>query len=124
MLLRSKELLQAVIHLVNDPSNVIAKDAVLALVNVSANEGGAEVILQTDKSIVYKAISEIFDENSMISDPLTMLLSNISRHQDLVDEVIDLLLEKKDTIDKLVTCFTRQFNKKGMQLNYIGMIIS
>lgn len=54
-----------------------------------------------------------------------MLLSNLSRHENLVEKVLDTIEGTEDTIHRLVTCFTMiSYNKKGAKLGYLGPIFS
>lgn len=71
------------------------------------------------KYIVDICVKNILDENCGVADAWAMVLSNISRPEDLVDDVIDALESK---IRSLVSAFTRvDFNKKGCHLNYLGI---
>lgn len=70
------------------------------------------------KNIVEICVKNILDENCVVADAWAMVLSNISRPENLVDDVIDALESK---IRNLVTAFTRvDYNKKGCHLNYLG----
>lgn len=54
-----------------------------------------------------------------------MILSNLSRHEILVERVIDVIEEVEETIHRLVTSFTLvDFNKKKCKLDYLGPIFS
>lgn len=101
---------------------VIRKDAFLVLVNVSATDEGASVLLNTDESLIRKCLDEILNENSTLADPCAMFLSNISRPVKNVEHVLDVLLTVEHSIERLLTSFTRKdYNQKGMKLDYIGM---
>lgn len=121
----SKELLDAILALVDDKVAVIGRDAVLVLVNVSASEYGAAAVLNARTAIVKRCLDEIVDENSSLAEPCAMLLSNLSRPRDLVGNVLETLLQTEHSVEKLMTSFTRvDHNKKGMQLDYVGPIFS
>lgn len=54
-----------------------------------------------------------------------MILSNLSRHENTVEKVIDALEEKQENIVRLVNSFTQiSYNKKGAKLDYVGPILS
>lgn len=54
-----------------------------------------------------------------------MILSNLSRHESLVETVLDTIEGTEETIHRLVTCFTMiSYNKKGAKLGYLGPIFS
>lgn len=73
------------------------------------------------KNIVEICVKNILDENCVVADAWAMVLSNISRPENLVDDVIDALESK---IRNLVTAFTRvDYNKKGCHLNYLGISV-
>ena len=111
--------------LTQDNEETIRKDAVLSLVNISAEEHGAKSILKLFPHIINMAYNEILDENSKYSDAWTMMLSNISRPEALVEQVLDKLLKIENSIDKLVSCFTIiGYNKNKGNLNYLGPLFS
>lgn len=122
---RSETLLRAIISFTDEKVAAIRRDAFLVLVNVSATDEGAMNILSTDESLVKKALDEILNENSTLADPCTMFLSNITRPRGNVEQVLDILMSVEHTLDRLLTAFTRkQFNQKGMKLDYIGPVFS
>lgn len=54
-----------------------------------------------------------------------MILSNLSRHEALVETVLDTIEGTEETIHRLVTCFTMiPYNKKGVKLSYLAPIFS
>jgi hypothetical protein len=61
------------------------------------------------------------DENSATADVHSMVLSNLSRPEKLIDKIMDELERYEAIVEKLVTCYTRmQYNKKNQHLNYLG----
>ncbi|XP_055602862.1 protein HGH1 homolog [Uranotaenia lowii] len=120
------KLLGNVVALVDDDSDVIRKDAVLALVNISAEESGAEVLVNKFLAqLVPKAYASILDETSKLSDPWSMLLCNLSRPEQFVEAVLEELHKIEHSIDKLTTCFTRvNYNQAKGHLNYLGPLFS
>lgn len=101
----------------------IAKDALLAIVNISADETGAKVLLHEATNLVNMCTRFILDEESPLADAWAMVLSNVSRPEHLIESVLNDLLTKPSQITDLVSCFTRiDFNKKKCNLNYLGEI--
>lgn len=67
------------------------------------------------------AIKEIVDENSKSADPWTMVLSNLTRSENLVEEIIVELEKESTTVPKLLEAFTKlDYNKQNMKLHYLG----
>ena len=114
------------VALAADTAEVVAKDSVLALVNLSAAR--PESLFEANssektKGLVQLCIESIINENCPIADAFSMVLSNISRPECLVDKIIAELLP--GDLEKLVACFTKvSFNKKKCHLNYLGPIFS
>lgn len=122
---RSEALLKAIIQLTEEKVAAIRRDAFLVMVNVSASDEGAINILGADETLVKKCVEEILNENSTLADPCAMFLSNLTRAKANVEQVLDILLSKEHSIDRLLTAFTRkEFNQKGMNLDYIGPVFS
>ena len=123
---RSDELLRALFELTEEKVAAIRRDVFLVLVNVSANEEGAiNIVNVDDRQLIKKSVEEILNENSTLADPCAMFLSNITRPRANLEPVLDVLLSIEHSLERLLTAFTRkQFNKKGMTLDYIGPIFS
>lgn len=110
----------------DDTAEVVRKDSALALVNLSA--ASPQSLFEANssaktKGLVQLCLQNITDENCPIADAFSMVLSNISRPESLVDQVIDELLP--GDLEKLVACFTKiSYNKKKCHLDYLGPIFS
>ncbi|KXJ83955.1 hypothetical protein RP20_CCG022301 [Aedes albopictus] len=121
------DLLANLVDLCADEADTIRKDAVLTLVNLSAEQDGAEALVkQFAGKIVPMAYVGIMDENCKLADPWSMVLCNISRPETLVESVLEELLKHEEhAIEKLTTCFTRvSYNKQKGHLNYLGPLFS
>lgn len=61
-----------------------------------------------------------------MTDPLLSILSNITRHESLVEGVLFSLLEiDENFLDRLVATFTKiEFNKHNQNLNYLAAVFS
>lgn len=146
LIYKCPEVIEQLLKLTADNEGTIAKDALLAIVNLSAEEEGARTILEKVRSLIqnrtkHKAvilfcllqapnltiecIRFILDENCPLSDAWAMVLSNISRTEFLAERVIDDIEQsEKNLLEKLVSAFTRNgFNKKNCNLNYLGECI-
>lgn len=83
-------------------------------------------------NLVSMCVRFILDDDCPIADAWSMVLSNISRPEALVERVVDELLRPAadanvaaSTLHALVTCFTRiDYNKHKCHLNYLGPIFS
>jgi hypothetical protein len=61
------------------------------------------------------------DENCATADLCTMILSNLSRPEHLIERIMDQLEKYETIVEKMVACYTRiEFNKKKQHLNYLG----
>lgn len=119
------KLIHSLFCLTMDYDKVIAKEALLALVNVSADERGARMLIAEAPNLVQMSVRFILDEDSPLADAWAMLLSNCSRPEQLVETIVDDLLAKDDTLNQLVSAFTRiDYNKHKCHLNYLGPIFS
>lgn len=106
-----------------DFEQTIAKDALLAIVNISADEAGAKVLLEEASNLVNMCVRFILDEDATLADAWAMVLSNVSRPENLIESVLNDLLTKPAQLSDLVSSFTRiDFNKKKCNLNYLGKI--
>ncbi|XP_055640542.1 protein HGH1 homolog [Toxorhynchites rutilus septentrionalis] len=123
---KCSELLTKIIDLTEDDSETIRKDAILTLVNISAEENGAKALVaQFSEKVVHLAYSAIIDEDSKFADPWCMVLCNVTRPENLVKQVLDQILTIEFALEKLTTCFTRiSYNKQKGHLNYLGPLFS
>lgn len=72
------------------------------------------------------SVKYILDVNCSLADAWAMVLSNISRPEQLVDRVINEIESSAEhSISQLVACFTKiNYNTKKCNLNYLGPIFS
>ncbi|XP_067620024.1 protein HGH1 homolog [Eurosta solidaginis] len=123
------DVLIAIFNLTRDGKHTIAKDAVLSLINLSAEETAAVKVFETAKSLnppfplVSEAIKQITDKNSKLADPWTMVLTNLTRCAELVEEIISELETDDKTLPSLLKAFTRlDYNKQKAKLHYLAPI--
>ncbi|KAG4069492.1 hypothetical protein HA402_006858 [Bradysia odoriphaga] len=127
LIYKCPEVVEELLKLTADKEGTISKDALLAIVNLSADEDGAKMILDKAPNIVVECSKFILDENYPLADAWAMVLSNISRTEWLAERVIDDIEQssEKNLLERLVSAFTRNgFNKKNCNLNYLGPIFS
>ncbi|XP_011190364.1 protein HGH1 homolog [Zeugodacus cucurbitae] len=128
-ILQHDEVLVAVFNLHDHKFNEIAKYAALTLINLTAEEDDAINVLETSKSLspafplISIAIKQIVDENSKLADPWTMVLSNLTRSEKLVEDIIVELENDSTTMPALLKAFTKlDYNKQNMKLHYLAAI--
>ncbi|KAH8385873.1 hypothetical protein KR200_003034 [Drosophila serrata] len=123
------EMLMAIFGLTYDDNTTVAKDAVLTLINLTAEEEGAVQVFQLAKKvqptfpIVDVAAKAITDEQSVLADPWSMVLSNLTRVESLVHEILDILERGDQTLPRLAKAFAQlDYNKKKCKLHYLAPI--
>ncbi|XP_055541950.1 protein HGH1 homolog [Wyeomyia smithii] len=119
-------LLINIVELTGDDSEAVQKGAVLTLVNLSAEQCGAEqLVTKLADRIVPLAYEAILNENSKMSDAWSMVLCNMTRPEHLVEIVVEQLDKIEYAFEKLATCFNRiNFNQQKGHLNYLGPLFS
>ncbi|XP_049278528.1 protein HGH1 homolog isoform X1 [Anopheles funestus] len=124
LLVKNETLLNNLLNLTSEES--VAKDAVLCLVNITAEVIGAAVVVdKLSERLVPAAYEAILDEGCRLSDAWCMVLCNITRPEHLVERVLKHLLAIEFALEKLTTCFTRiNYNKQKCHLNYLGPLFS
>uniref|UniRef100_A0A182JYD4 Protein HGH1 homolog n=1 Tax=Anopheles christyi TaxID=43041 RepID=A0A182JYD4_9DIPT len=124
LLVKNETLLNSLLDLTTEES--VAKDAVLCLINITAEDiGAAAVVEKLTERLVPLAYEAVMDENCKLSDGWCMVLCNITRPEHLVERVLQQLLAIEFSLEKLTTCFTRiNYNKQKCHLNYLGLLFS
>eukprot|EP00099_Drosophila_melanogaster_P006350 NP_001247313.1 uncharacterized protein Dmel_CG6073, isoform B [Drosophila melanogaster] len=123
------EMLMAIFGLTFDANQTVAKDAVLSLINLTSEEEAAIKVFQLAKqlqppfAIVEVAAKEITNEQSDLADPWSMVLSNLTRVESLVHEILDTLERDDHTLPRLAKAFAQlDYNKKKAKLHYLAPI--
>lgn len=137
LLLKLPDLLKQLIVLVQDPSVAISKDAALVLINVTADEAGANAFLVISEmskqandakynyNLIHVCVRFIMEKESSLANPCCMILSNMTRPLHLVDRIITLIENSGYTWDSIVAAFTaKQYNTTGAKLHYLGPVFS
>ncbi|KAH8346022.1 hypothetical protein KR084_011489, partial [Drosophila pseudotakahashii] len=74
-------------------------------------------------AIVEVAAKHITDEQSDLADPWSMVLSNLTRVESLVHEILDTLEKDDKTLPRLAKAFAQlDYNKKKAKLHYLAPI--
>ncbi|XP_068087083.1 protein HGH1 homolog [Anabrus simplex] len=139
VLLKRPVLVKCVVDLIRDPVVNVAKDAILSIVNFSADERGARMLLaeeccqklgQDDTSnqrddVVATCLSALLDPECPLADPACMVLSNVTRLASNVERFMYLVERSDFSLDQIITAFTKRiYNKKGANLHYLGPLFS
>ncbi|XP_043281992.1 protein HGH1 homolog isoform X2 [Venturia canescens] len=131
------KVLQQLVILIQDKTTAVAKDAALALVNISGDEDGAKELLHVSEAskaaskkdqtehLVHVCVRFIMDKNSVLADPCCMILSNMTRPSSLVNRMVTLFENSGFSWDSIVAAFTAtQYNNVGANLHYLGPVFS
>ncbi|XP_076257144.1 protein HGH1 homolog [Rhynchophorus ferrugineus] len=130
------QLLVSLISLMNDTTVPISKDVSLCLVNISANEKGADKLLnvnlnescpplqQPPEDIVKQCLHQIFSDQSKLADQCCMILSNLTRPMHLIEQIIDIIEDSGKSFDELINIFTKNQYNKYAKLHYLGPMLS
>ncbi|XP_032592671.1 protein HGH1 homolog isoform X2 [Drosophila grimshawi] len=120
------DMLMAIFGLTLDDNATVSKDAVLSLINLTAEETGAIKVYELAKqvqprfAIAEVASKQICDEQAELADAWSMVLSNLSRVEALVHSILDTL---ESTLPQLAKAFAKlEYNKKKCKLHYLAPI--
>ena len=68
------------VRLLSDPLPAVAKDASLALVNLSADPAMAKIMMKSEEIKMIRGLFDIIlNQDSPLADPSSMILSNFTR---------------------------------------------
>jgi len=116
-------LLAHLLALMRDTSESVAKDAGLAVINLSASPAGADALLK--ESAVARLWAARENKECGVAAPACMALCNLSIQRDRCDAVAEQLSRAGATLEKLVLVFCREgYNVKGAKLHYLGPLLS
>jgi len=120
------DVMSNLVGLLSDPVPAIAKDASLALVNLSASPEMAKEMLKSPNISMIKGLFDtIVNTESDLADPSAMILSNFTRDPVCCDLVLEQLDQEKFDIDELVDILCQEgYNKRGSHLSYLGPLLS
>lgn len=115
------------LELLNDECHFIAKDAALALINISSDPAVAKSLLQSTQmtGLVKTLYDKIQDEECKIADAATMIFSNLTRDLVSCSHVFDNLKEHSIEMERIVFIMCQEgYNKHGANLRYLAPVIS
>lgn len=115
------------LHLLDDEQHGVAKDAALALVNISSDPSHAKSLLQSNQmtNLVRVLYDKIHNEDSKIADAATMILSNLTRDIVSCSAVQEQLEEHSIHIERIVFIMCQEgYNKHGANLRYLAPVLS
>jgi len=120
------DLIAKLVHLLADPQIAIAKDASLALINLSADPSMAKTMLKSNNISVVKGLFEIIEnQDSHLADPASMILSNLTRDVVSCKLVLQQIDKEKIGVEKIVFIMCQEgYNKHGADLRYLGPVLS
>lgn len=125
-LLSNEQVIQSIIALTDDVVDEVARNALLLLVNITASTNGAKELLKYKQSshigILQLLIGYVKNPEKKDADAACMILSNITRLEDELDEFLDTFLPQ---LNDLLNIFVNvDFNKKGSKLHYLAPMLS
>ena len=141
---RCPALLSTLAALVLDPAPVIATDACLALINLSADAATVPLLLEipviknlykvTELIVtcamctlqkIHQPFQLIKDKESAQADKAAQILSNLTRDLACCSAIYSQLMEADIGVDTLVTILCQEnYNSQGQQMNFLGPVLS
>ena len=141
---RCPALLSTLAALVLDPAPVIATDACLALINLSADAATVPLLLEIPviKNLykvteliltcamctlqkIHYSFQLIKDKESAQADKAAQILSNLTRDLACCSAIYSQLMEADIGVDTLVTILCQEnYNTQGQQMNFLGPVLS
>ncbi|KPJ00454.1 FAM203 family protein GA19338 [Papilio xuthus] len=126
ILVANENILKSVIDCTNDKLDNVSKKALLLLINITAYSEGSIQLLKLkpndNKSVVDIFVGYILDAQKTHADAVCMILSNITRVEENVEQCVDILY--KHLNDLLNVFVNTEYNKKGCNLEYLGPMFS
>lgn len=118
--------LVAVMKLIHDPEIFTAKDAMRILVNVSAEEAGASVLLAVkEPEVVAEMVKCIEDRDYPHADFACGVLANLSKSRAMCQKVLDKVNAGPLKLEGLTKILCQMdYNKKGAKLHLLAPVIT
>jgi len=115
------------LRLIKDPDHNVSKEAGIALINLSSDPSLAKSLLLSNQmeDLVKTLYDCIQDEECKVSDPASMILSNLTRDRVSCDKVWEDLKKHDIHIERLVFIMCQEkYNKHGANLRYLAPVLS
>ncbi|XP_018396556.1 PREDICTED: protein HGH1 homolog [Cyphomyrmex costatus] len=144
LLLKLPDTLIQLVTFVQDSCSVVSKCAAQILVNVTADEAGANAMLiisessnsteikfsksdltiqEPSQNLIKVCLRAIMDKSNIVADLCCMILSNMTRPFHLIDRMITLIEQSGYSWDEILSVFTaKQYNTEGNNLHYLGPV--
>ncbi|XP_013141801.1 PREDICTED: protein HGH1 homolog [Papilio polytes] len=125
VLLGNENILKNIIDCTNDKIDNVIKKALLLLINITAHSEGSIELLKlkpNNASVLDIFVGYILDSQKTHADAVCMVLSNITRVEENVEQCVDILF--KHLNDLLNVFVNTEFNKKGCDLEYLAPMFS
>ena len=108
--------------LLNHEQKSVATDASLTLVNLSADENIAPLLLTDDINIINIMLDIISNPDHDLSDPACMALANLTHTTQGSEKIFQAMAPE---LSKYVDIFCQEkYNKKGANLHYLAGVFS
>nr|SVE75227.1 EOG090X08WK [Daphnia dolichocephala] len=122
LLLKTSCIVKNLCHLLNDDQPSIAKDASLALINLSADEEVIPALVAEEMGVIENMLKLISDPEHNLADPACMVLSNLTRTKHGSERVFESM---GGNLGKYIDIFCQEkYNKKGARLHYLASVFS
>lgn len=122
MLINTPCVVKNLCKLLNDYQKSVAKDASLALINLSADEDLTSTLVTEGTEIIENMLNIITNPEHELADPACMVLSNLSRTKLGSERLFQTMGEK---LEKYIDIFCQEkYNKKGARLHYLAAVFS
>ena len=111
-----------------DSQEAIAKDAYLAVVNLSGEHETCSRLLsyETEPDFLTFLLQYILKPDAVFADICCQILSNMSRFEGCAAKIIRTMIDKNETVgfNKLIQVFCRENYNKFAKLHYLGPLLS
>nr|SVE83752.1 EOG090X08WK [Daphnia pulex] len=122
MLINTPCVVKNLCKLLNDYQKSVAKDASLALINLSADEDLTSTLVTEGTEIIENMLNITTNPEHELADPACMVLSNLSRTKLGSERLFQTMGEK---LEKYIDIFCQEkYNKKGARLHYLAAVFS
>ena len=106
----------------SDAEEAVSRDALRALLNLSAYETAAESLVKL--GFVPKLLELITNPSHRHADKSCMLLSNLTRLPSGAQSMTETLKTGQPTLDKLIEIFNQSAYNRNAQLHYLATVFS
>ena len=119
----NKEVLKLLLHLTTDKQPLIARDAHLALLNLSAVHEIAEVLIDLD--VIPSFLEFLVNPNWNHADKICMILANMTRREKGAEVFVKAITSgRKPSLYELVDILDRDGYNKDANFHYLSMVFS